>query len=97
MKRTNVKGLLALGALTLILTSSSFGQNKTTEIAKQEQSVDDIFAEMDLDADGLLSQREVKEPLKADFAKIDLDEDKFISREELTKFLNKEGSMTPKK
>lgn len=50
---------------------------------QEPPTVDEIFKQMDKDEDGLLSQKEVKGPLKNDFTKIDTDEDGFLSREEV--------------
>lgn len=48
-------------------------------------TVDQLFAEMDINKDNKLSKEEVKGPLANDFAKIDTNKDDFISREEMNK------------
>ncbi|WP_264876470.1 EF-hand domain-containing protein [Vibrio agarivorans] len=41
------------------------------------------FEELDVNGDGLLSEDEVKGPLKDDFAKFDVDGDGFLSQDEM--------------
>ena len=48
----------------------------------QRPSIDQVF-EMDADADGRLSQTEVRGPLHRDFARIDADGDGFLTRAEV--------------
>lgn len=49
----------------------------------QPPSVEELFAHMDADQDGLLSSSEVKGPLQKDFDQVDTDGDGYISAEEL--------------
>ena len=49
----------------------------------QRPSLKEMFAEMDSDKDGRLSESEVNGPLKNDFSKIDTNNDGYIGEEEL--------------
>lgn len=75
-------GVLASAFLTL----SCNGQNSNNRQRNQEPpSVDEIFEQMDENEDDLLSEQEVKGPLKDMFEEIDKDEDGFLSKEEVEK------------
>lgn len=79
----------------------TFGMTNAYSQPNQQQpktppTVDEIFNEMDLDKDGLISEDEAKGPLKNDFIKIDTDKDGFISRAELEKAPKPEGNRPPR-
>ena len=57
---------------------------KDGEEPPQRPSTKEMFAEMDSDKDGRLSESEVKGPLQHDFSKIDTNNDGYIEEEELT-------------
>ena len=49
----------------------------------ERPSIDQIFADLDANKDGLLSKDEVLGPLANDFTKLDTNKDNFLSKEEL--------------
>lgn len=75
--------------LSLVLASLSFAYaSDTTDESSQMQrpqqmSAEQAIAKMDTDGDGMLSEDEVKGPLKKDFSKIDTDGDGYITEDEL--------------
>jgi len=61
------------------------GQQRPGGNGQNMPSIEQLFAHMDANKDGLLSKEEVKGPLANDFSKIDLNEDGFLSKEEIEK------------
>ncbi|RKN80284.1 EF-hand domain-containing protein [Ulvibacterium marinum] len=81
----NTKSIvLGLTAIALV-TVSCKAQSNDRQRRQGPPSVDEIFEQMDEDEDGLLSEEEVKGPLKDKFTDIDTDEDGFLSKEEVEK------------
>lgn len=69
--------------LTVLVFSNGFSQEKP------KPSPEKIFKKLDIDANGFLTEKEVKEEKFADnFEEIDLDEDGLISLKEFTSFLD---------
>lgn len=83
-KRTVKLGVLVL-AIGLFASCKMNAQNNNRQEKKERPTTAELFKEMDKDEDGLLSEKEVKGPLKKDFEKIDTDEDGFLSAEEIEK------------
>ena len=77
--------LLGVTASVLFVISSNAQQSNNRQRNQEPPSVDKIFEDMDKDEDGLLSEKEVKGPLKDMFSKIDANEDGFLSKEEVEK------------
>ena len=57
-------------------------------------SVSDIFAELDSNQDGKLSESEVKGPLANDFSAIDSNSDGYLEKEELKNAPRREGNQS---
>ncbi|MCB4797730.1 EF-hand domain-containing protein [Neotamlana laminarinivorans] len=71
---------ILLSLITMI--AMAFSVNAQEE-RKEPPTVDEIFKELDANEDDLLSEDEVKGPLKENFAKIDANEDGYLSKEEV--------------
>ncbi len=80
-----MKAKISLAIIACVLFAFSCkGQNSDNGQRNHEPpSVDELFGHMDEDEDGLLSEKEVKGPLKDMFSKIDANEDGFLSEEEV--------------
>lgn len=86
MKKHLLKTGLITGIMTLVFSFNITAQSSEKPKERKERpSTEEIFKMMDSNEDALLSEEEVKGPLKRDFEKIDTNEDGFISKEELEK------------
>ena len=79
------KSILAIVVIVLFTFSCKGQQSGDRQRNQGPPSVDELFEHMDEDEDGLLSEKEVKGPLKDMFAEIDTNEDGFLSKEEVEK------------
>lgn len=80
------KGIVLAILAGAIFTVSCHGQQSNRGQRNHEPpSVDELFEHMDKNEDELLSEEEVRGPLKDMFAKVDTNEDGFLSKEEVEK------------
>ena len=79
----NFKSTIATATFLIIGTSCSYCQPPQGGTSPNPPSTSEIFKQMDVNEDNLLSKKEVKGPLKNDFESVDSNKDGFISRTEL--------------
>jgi Ca2+-binding EF-hand superfamily protein len=82
MKSSTFKTIVLVFGLTVCMSNSSFAQSQDRQ-QKTPPTFSEMLEKMDANADGKLSEDEVKGPLKEGFSTIDTDEDGFISEKEL--------------
>lgn len=85
MKNNSLTFGILLGSFFVFTSCNAFGQSDQRRQNQEPPSIEQIFADLDEDEDGLISKKEVKGPLKRGFDKIDANEDGFISKEEMGK------------
>ena len=85
MKRSTFKTTVLVFGIALFMSNSSFGQPENRQDRKKPPTFEQLLKDMDTDADGKLSLKEVKGPLKEHFSKVDADEDGFITAKEFEK------------
>ncbi|MEK6155597.1 EF-hand domain-containing protein [Flavobacteriaceae bacterium 3-367] len=84
MKIRSSKFVLILGLSSLMGCYTACGQSPDERKGKNKPpTVEELFAKMDANEDGQISEEECKGPLKKHFAKIDTNEDGYLSKEEL--------------
>lgn len=84
MKRTSSKFVLILGLSSLMGCYTACGQSSDERKGRDKPpTVEELFAKMDENEDGQISEKECKGPLKKRFSKIDTNEDGYLSKAEL--------------
>ena len=86
----NKKWLMVIMLVSMFTTVQSFAQEK---VKGDKPNGEKMFAALDTDADGKLSEAEVDKAqrgkLKENFVAIDTNKDKFIDKDELTAYRDK--------
>lgn len=85
MKSAFLKSIIVIAGLMLFSVSASAQEAQEVKSEHKKHNKEEMFKEMDANADGKLSAEEIKEdsPLKEKFAKIDANADGFITKEEM--------------
>lgn len=85
MKNNSLEFGILIGSFTVLASCNAFGQSDQGRPDREPPSIEQIFTDLDVNEDGLISKKEVKGPLKRGFATIDTNEDGFLSKEEMAK------------
>lgn len=89
MRKNTLKLVIVILSIVIFASCKSVESENKNGTSQRRQggqpSVAQLIEEMDANKDGLLSESEVKGPLKNDFSKIDSDNDGFLSEAELEK------------
>ena len=84
MNSNKFKTAVLVFGMTMVFSTSSFGQSQSRE-RKKPPTFAALLKKMDANEDGKLSKDELKGRLKDNFAKIDTDENGFITEKEFEK------------
>ena len=82
--------------VTVLMSSSAFAQSENKQNRKKPPTFEQLLKKMDANDDSMLSEKEVKGPLKDHFETVDANEDGFITEEELKKAPRPKGKGKPK-